>query len=208
MFFHVKNLKKNLEVDPKDYGPKLVDTIKRKLIQEVENTCSERYGFILKVVKFNIDRLEGKILPTGMYPGGTAVFTIPYEAVVFKAFRGEVINGIVKTSAVQGVFVQCGPLNVFIARSNLTDDTNQLAWNPENSPPCWMSPDQRTIIKDGSHLRLKIIGIRMGNDIKDSVKPFLPLCCLAVTVIQLTRAVFSQTAVGTILDDYLGPIEA
>jgi DNA-directed RNA polymerase II subunit RPB7 len=169
MFFHVKNLKKNLEVDPKDYGPKLVDTIKRKLIQEVENTCSERYGFILKVVKFNIERLEGKINPTGMYPGGTAVFTIPYEAVVFKAFRGEVINGIVKTSAVQGVFVQCGPLNVFIARSNLTDDTNQLAWNPENSPPCWMSPDQRIIIKDGSHLRLKIIGIRMGNDIKDSV---------------------------------------
>jgi DNA-directed RNA polymerase II subunit RPB7 len=99
MFFLVKNLKKNLEVEPKDYGPKLDETIRRKLINEVENTCNERYGFILKVAKLNIDRLEGKINPTGMYPGGTAVFTISYDAIVFKAFRGEVINGIVKTSA-------------------------------------------------------------------------------------------------------------
>lgn len=35
MFYHVKKLKKNLVVDPKDYGPGLNETIKRKLITEV-----------------------------------------------------------------------------------------------------------------------------------------------------------------------------
>lgn len=35
MFFHVKQMTKNLAVDPKDYGPGLVDTIKRKLVTEV-----------------------------------------------------------------------------------------------------------------------------------------------------------------------------
>ena len=36
-------------MDPRDYGPSLKDTIKNKLVQVVENTCNERYGFILKV---------------------------------------------------------------------------------------------------------------------------------------------------------------
>jgi hypothetical protein len=35
MFFHLKKLKKNLLVDPKDYGPDLEATIKRKLVAEV-----------------------------------------------------------------------------------------------------------------------------------------------------------------------------
>ena len=36
-------------MDPRDYGPNLKDTIKNKLVQVMENTCSERYGFVLKV---------------------------------------------------------------------------------------------------------------------------------------------------------------
>ena len=90
-------------------------TCPRGLLQ-VENTCSEQYGFIIKVFNINIERLEGKINPTGMHPGGTAIFTVPYDAIVFKPFRGEVLNGVVKTSAQQGLFVQCGPLQVIVER--------------------------------------------------------------------------------------------
>jgi hypothetical protein len=39
MFFHLKNLKKNLLVDPKDYGPNMNNTIKEKLSQEVIAMC-------------------------------------------------------------------------------------------------------------------------------------------------------------------------
>uniref|UniRef100_A0A7S0VYG7 DNA-directed RNA polymerase II subunit RPB7 n=1 Tax=Hemiselmis tepida TaxID=464990 RepID=A0A7S0VYG7_9CRYP len=184
MFYHVKKLTKNLEVDPKDYGPALNDTIKRKLTNEVDNTCSERYGFIIKVFNIDIERLEGKINPTGMNPGGTAIFKVPYDAIVFKPFRGEVLNGIVKTSAQQGLFVQCGPLQVFIAKTNLSSEDNQIVWNPEHSPPCWMSEDGKVVIQDGSHMRLRLIGVRMSNDITNA------------------------NAVGTILDDYLGPLES
>ena len=42
MFFHVKQMTKNLAVDPKDYGPGLVDTIKRKLVMEVVPRSSIR----------------------------------------------------------------------------------------------------------------------------------------------------------------------
>eukprot|EP00961_Rhodomonas_salina_P245305 3314525-Rhodomonas_salina.2 len=37
MFFLVKKLTKNLAVDPKDYGPNLTETIKRKLVAEVRS---------------------------------------------------------------------------------------------------------------------------------------------------------------------------
>jgi hypothetical protein len=47
-----------LQVEPKEYGPNLTETIKKKLVEVVENTCSERYGFILKVFNVDTDRLE------------------------------------------------------------------------------------------------------------------------------------------------------
>ena len=37
------------QVDPKEYGPNLKKTIEERLQEVVENTCNERYGFILKV---------------------------------------------------------------------------------------------------------------------------------------------------------------
>ena len=39
---------------------------------------------------------------------------VKYEAIVFKPFKGEVLMGQVKNVAQQGVFCQCGPMQVFI----------------------------------------------------------------------------------------------
>jgi DNA-directed RNA polymerase II subunit RPB7 len=91
--------------------------IERADLVQVEGTCSERYGFVLRIWNIDLEHLEGRINPTGMNPGGTAVFTVPYDAIVFKPFRGEILNGIVKSCAHQGVFVQCGPLQVRLENS-------------------------------------------------------------------------------------------
>jgi len=39
---------------------------------------------------------------------------VKYEAIVFKPFKGEVLMGQVKNVAQQGVFCQCGPMQVHI----------------------------------------------------------------------------------------------
>jgi hypothetical protein len=81
----------------------------------MENTCNERYGFILKVFNPETERLEGRIESTGMRPGrgGTATFNVYYDAIVFRPFKNEVLIGVVKSVASQGVFCQCGPMQVF-----------------------------------------------------------------------------------------------
>ena len=74
---HTQTYTHNTQVEPKMYGPNLKETIKEKLVEVVENTCSERYGFILKVFNVDTERLEGRIESTGMQSGrgGTATFT-------------------------------------------------------------------------------------------------------------------------------------
>ena len=84
-------------------------------LPQVENTSSYRYGFIIKVFNIDLERLEGKLDPTGMLPGGKAIFTVTYDAIVFKPFKKEVLSGIVTTEQKQGLFVQCGPLRVSLS---------------------------------------------------------------------------------------------
>lgn len=173
-------------MEPKEYGPNLKETVRQKLVEVVENTCSERYGFILKVFNVDTERLEGRIESTGMTPGrgGTATFSVQYDAIVFKPFKNEVLTGQVESTASQGVFCRCGPMQVFISRANLADDNNHFRWYEDQTPACWMSDDERQVkIEEKTTLRLKLMGVRLSNDVSKS------------------------SAVGLITDDYLGPID-
>jgi DNA-directed RNA polymerase II subunit RPB7 len=172
-------------LEPKEYGPNLKEKVREKLVETLENTCSERYGFILKVYEVDIERLEGRIESTGMQPnrGGTATFTVTYNAIVFKPFRNEVLEGQVKSVAQQGVFCQCGPMQVFISKANLADDENKFEWKGDQTPACWMSNDEKqTKIQEKTKMRIRLMGVRLSNDVSKS------------------------SAVGLITDDHLGPI--
>ena len=100
-----------MQVEPSQYGPTLKEVIKQKLVEVIENTCSERYGFILKVFNVDTERLEGRIESTGMQSGrgGTATFTVTYSAIVFRPFKGEVLIGHVKSVAQQGAQIYNSP---------------------------------------------------------------------------------------------------
>lgn len=66
--------------------------IKDKLFADVEGTCTGRYGYVITVLSFaNISK--GKILPGS----GLAEFKVNYQAIVFKPFKGEVLDAIVTT---------------------------------------------------------------------------------------------------------------
>ena len=178
-----------MQVEPREYGPNLRETVQTKLREAVENTCSERYGYILKIFNVDTERLQGRIESTGMQPsrGGTATFVVNYDAVVFKPFKNEVLIGEVKSVAQQGVFCQCGPMQVFISKANLADESNGLKWFGDRTPACWMSDNEKWVVQEKTRLRIRLMGVRLSNDLSKSRSVCLCVCaCVRVRALSLS----------------------
>lgn len=68
----------------------MVDYLESKLSADVEGTCSGKFGYIISVLNV-IDVGKGIVLPGN----GQAEFVARYRAIVFKPFKGEVLDGVV-----------------------------------------------------------------------------------------------------------------
>ena len=66
--------------------------LKDKLYADVEGTCSGRFGYIITVVAL-LNISKGKVLPGT----GLAEFKVKYQAIVFKPYKGEVVDAVVTT---------------------------------------------------------------------------------------------------------------
>ncbi|OCB83982.1 hypothetical protein A7U60_g8653 [Sanghuangporus baumii] len=64
--------------------------LESKLYSDVEGTCSGQFGYIIAVVSV-LDIGKGMVLPGS----GQAEFVTRYRAIVFKPFKGEVVDGVV-----------------------------------------------------------------------------------------------------------------
>lgn len=69
-----------------------------------------RYGFVIAVT--HIDNIGcGLILPGQ----GFVVYTVKYKAIVFRPFKGEVLEAVVTQLNKVGMFAEIGPLSCFIS---------------------------------------------------------------------------------------------
>ena len=109
MFF-LKRLEHEITLHPKYFGRKMNRILLQKLHAEVESTCTGRYGYIVCVT--TVDSVsKGRVMEgTGM-----ATFTVKYRAIVFRPFKGEVLDAIVTQVNQMGFFAEIGPLQVFVS---------------------------------------------------------------------------------------------
>jgi DNA-directed RNA polymerase II subunit RPB7 len=109
----------------------MLEIIEAKLHSDVQGTCTGQYGFIIAVLEI-IDVGPGVVLPGN----GQAEFKTRYKAIVFKPFKGEVLDGVVTNvlrvsySSLEpifylpgkflheqaGFFVEVGPLRCFVSQ--------------------------------------------------------------------------------------------
>lgn len=68
----------------------MTEFLKAKLYSDVEGTCSGEFGYIIAVVRIE-DIGQGLVLSGS----GHAEFVIRYRAIVFKPFKGQVVDGVV-----------------------------------------------------------------------------------------------------------------
>ncbi len=172
MFF-IKDLSLNLTLHPSYFGPNMKQYLRQKLLTDVEGTCTGQVGYIICVLDcMNIDVGKGRIL-TGN--SGYAEFKVKYRAVVWKPFKGEVVDAVVSSVNSMGFFADVGPLSVFISKHLIPND---MKYTPSHTPPAYISEDQ--VVMKSSKVRIKIIGTRSD--------------------------VNSISAIGSIKEDYLGPL--
>lgn len=145
-----KDLSLTLTLHPSYYGPGMQQQLRNKLLTDVEGTCTGQFGYIVCVLDcMSIDIGRGRVIPTS----GSAEFEVKYRAVVWKPFKGEVVDGIVTDVNKMGIFADVGPINVFISVQNIP---STLKYTPENNPPAYASEEEN--VTKGSTVRLKIVG--------------------------------------------------
>ncbi|CCO34104.1 DNA-directed RNA polymerase II subunit rpb7 Short=RNA polymerase II subunit B7 [Rhizoctonia solani AG-1 IB] len=133
MFF-IKELTHRILLHPSYFGPRMTQYLETKLYADVEGTCSGRFGYIIAVLGI-VDVGKGMV----MSGTGQAEFVTKYRAIVFKPFKGEVVDGVVTN------------VNKLIHPD--------MKFDPNSNPPSFASDDQ--IIDKGTHVRLKIVGTRV-----------------------------------------------
>ncbi|GAA6042576.1 hypothetical protein JCM8097_003139 [Rhodosporidiobolus ruineniae] len=173
MFFY-KELTQDLIMHPSYFNASLGGHLSSELRRQVEGSCSGRLGYIIAV----IDEVRGETGHRGrIMEDGQAVFSIKYNAIIYRPFRGEVVDGVVSSVNKMGIFVDVGPLQCFISTHLVPPD---FAFDPNANPPSFSSTEDTLSIQKGTKIRLKIVGTRV-----DATEIF---------------------AIGTIKEDYLGPL--
>lgn len=152
MFYLVK-LTRSLDLHPKFFGPRLRQIINDKLVSEVEGTCNGRYGFIICVTTL-ADIGQGKIRDDGT---GKASFEVSYNAIVFRPFKGEVIDCVVTSVNKMGFFAEAGPLQIFVSNHLIPDDYDYST----AGDAAYVSSDESVRIQEGTEVRLRIVGTRI-----------------------------------------------
>jgi len=169
MFYHM-SLEHEIMLHPRYFGPNLLSTVKQKLFTEVEGTCSGKHGFIIAVT--TIDNIGAGMI---QHARGFVVYPVKYKAIVFRPFKNEVLDAVVKQVNKVGIFTEIGPLSCFISRHSIPAD---MDFDPNSNPPCYKTKDEDIVIQTEDEIRLKIVGTRVdANDI---------------------------FAIGSLMDDYLG----
>ncbi|CAG5078489.1 Oidioi.mRNA.OKI2018_I69.PAR.g9000.t1.cds [Oikopleura dioica] len=167
------HLEHELLIHPMYFGENLTDTIRQKLYSEVEGSCTGEHGFVIGVTSIHSIG-DGEIL-SGR---GFCLFPIKYAAIVFRPFKGEVVDGVVTQVNKVGLMVDVGPMACFISKHSIPSD---MEFDPDSNPPCYKTKDEDTAIRQDDEIRLKIVGTRVD-----------------------VNEIFS---IGSLMDDYLGRVD-
>ncbi|KAJ6949915.1 DNA-directed RNA polymerase II subunit RPB7 [Populus alba x Populus x berolinensis] len=148
MFFHIV-LERNMQLHPRFFGRNLRENIVSKLMKDVEGTCRHWSTWICGIENI------GK----GLIRDGTGFVTFPvkYQCVVFRPFKGEILEAVVTMVNKMGFFAEAGPVQIFVSNHLIPDDMEFQTGDMPN----YTTSDGSVKIQKDSEVRLKIIGTRV-----------------------------------------------
>mmetsp|Transcript_42396 Transcript_42396/g.83307 ORF Transcript_42396/g.83307 Transcript_42396/m.83307 type:complete len:182 (+) Transcript_42396:156-701(+) len=151
MFF-VKELEREIVLEPIHFGPKLRPTIVRLLKEEVEGLALANYGYVVNVIEVPEEKIKSGIIE---YDTGDVVFTVKYTALLLRPFINEVLDATVSQCNPLGFFAYVGPLRIFVSKHSMPED---MFNGFDSEKDAWISDDKEVEISQGCGVRLKIKG--------------------------------------------------
>lgn len=151
--FYFKKLHREVLVEPRFLGARLKEDLKVRVRQELEGQCLGKHGYVIAV----LDILSEDIVP-GMVDNDTGAVNVMvgYKAILLRPFKNEVMDSVVSVNVdMNGFFAHVGPLQIFVSKHNMTQD---MRFNHVTND-CWQSEDEKVEIREGSIVRLRIIGL-------------------------------------------------
>ena len=174
MFF-VKRLCRDILLEPIFLGAKLSEHVRQRIFSELEGQCLGRHGYVVSVLDVKSEDIKPGLIDNDL---GSVNVTVWYSVILLRPFRYEVLDAVVSIATEEsGFFAKVGPLQIFVSRHCMPQDMsfNQAAGD------CWVSDDEKVEIREGSLVRLRILGLTIDAGI--------------------------ISAIGTINEPYLGQLE-
>ncbi|KAJ8553083.1 hypothetical protein K7X08_020476 [Anisodus acutangulus] len=141
-----------MQLHPRHFGRDLRDKLVSKLMKDVEGTCSGRHGFIVAIT--GIESVGKGLIRDGT---GFVTFPVKYQCVVFRPFKGEILEAVVTMVNKMGFFAEAGPVQIFVSNHLIPDDMEFQSGDVPN----YTTSDGSVKIQKESEVRLKIIGTRV-----------------------------------------------
>ncbi|CAL9018204.1 unnamed protein product [Prunus brigantina] len=151
MFFHIV-LERNMQLHPRHFGRNLRENLVAKLMKDVEGTCSGQHGFVVAIT--GIENIGKGLIRDGT---GFVTFPVKYQCVVFRPFKGEILEAVVTMVNKMGFFAEAGPVQIFVSNHLIPDDMEFQSGDMPN----YTTSDGSVKIQKDSEVRLKIIGTRV-----------------------------------------------
>jgi DNA-directed RNA polymerase II subunit RPB7 len=135
---------------PNSLNKNLKALLNAKLIEKVQGSVSEKYGYIILVISVG-EISNGKILNTS----GDVLFMVSYTAIVMKPFVGEVVDGVIEKVEKYGIHVSVGPMKVFISNAKFPQD-----FEYREDLNIYESKKANDKLKMDSEVRFRIMGVQ------------------------------------------------
>lgn len=149
--FYVREMQQRIVIEPKYLGKKLEETVRKKLLEEVEGKCLAECGYIISIISINnlyttqVDEITG-----------SGTFLAEYSALTLYPKKNEVVNAIVHEINKMGVFCFIGPFSVFVSTHQIS---GQFIEGGTHSS-ILQNDGGSAIVKD-SVIRLRLIGVKI-----------------------------------------------
>ena len=153
MFF-VTEMKKNIMLEPRFFGPHIYATLEASLLKEVEGLCSESHGYI--ICAYDVKSMDSGKVIAGV---GSCVFRMSFKAVVFKPLLSEVLDAQVRIVTESGIVAIAGPTTIFVHHAFLPKD---MKFEELGLCPSFVSSDHVKITA-GSAVRIRIENVSYQN---------------------------------------------